>query len=170
MKYKNMGRLARTLVCLFVLFCARVLMCTRADAQITIGGSIYGGGNQGNTGGKTAVTVYAGNLHQVYGGARMADVVGSAFVHIDGKNAVDGSYIIIDKVYGGNDISGNIGTSATIPDSLTQAVQMVSTTSGTSLFARLMVPTTKSILVSSLVAAMENTTMRTMLRRVFTLS
>ncbi|MBR2253743.1 MAG: hypothetical protein IJ895_04935, partial [Prevotella sp.] len=97
-------------------------MCTRADAQITIGGSIYGGGNQGNTGGKTAVTVYAGNLHQVYGGARMADVVGSAFVHIDGKNAVDGSYIIIDKVYGGNDISGNIGTSATIPDSLTQAV------------------------------------------------
>ena len=122
MKYKNMGRLARTLVCLFVLFCAHVLMCTRADAQITIGGSIYGGGNQGNTGGKTAVTVYAGNLHQVYGGARMADVVGSAFVHIDGKNAVDGSYIIIDKVYGGNDISGNIGTSATIPDSLTQAV------------------------------------------------
>ncbi|MBR4650259.1 MAG: hypothetical protein IKO82_00720 [Prevotella sp.] len=97
-------------------------MCTRADAQITIGGSIYGGGNQGNTGGKTAVTVYAGNLHQVYGGARMADIGGSAFVHIDGKNAVDGSYIIIDKVYGGNDISGNIGTSATIPDSLTQAV------------------------------------------------
>ena len=82
-------------------------------AQITIGGSIYGGGNAGNTGGKTTVNVYAGNLHAVFAGARMANVGGSAFVHIDGEHASD--YILADYVYGGNDISGTIGTSENLP-------------------------------------------------------
>ena len=76
-------------------------------AQITIGGNVYGGGNEGITGGNTKVTVYEGDLNEVYGGARMADVNGNAFVHVDAEHA--SSYIIINKVYGGNDISGNVG-------------------------------------------------------------
>ena len=89
------------------------LTALTAQAQITIGGSIYGGGNAGNTGGKTTVNVYAGNLHAVFAGARMANVGGSAFVHIDGEHASD--YILADYVYGGNDISGTIGTSENLP-------------------------------------------------------
>ena len=87
-------------------------------AQIVIGGDVYGGGNAGDTGGKTTVNIYAGDLHNVYGGARQANVGGSAFLHIDGEHA--SSYIIIDKAYGGNDIAGTIGTSNTIPEELTE--------------------------------------------------
>ena len=98
------------------------LFCTLAGAQITIGGNIYGGGNQGDTGGRTTVTVYGGDLGKVYGGARMADVKGGSFVHIDGEHA--SNYVVIDKVYGGNDIAGNIGSpadvSAGIPAELTE--------------------------------------------------
>jgi hypothetical protein len=97
------------------------LFCTLAGAQVTIGGNIYGGGNQGNTGGKTTVTIYDGDIRQVYGGARMADVGGSAFVNIDGANSL-APYIIIDQGCGGNDISGHIGSSAELPDELTQKI------------------------------------------------
>ena len=55
-----------------------------AQAQITIAGNVYGGGNAGDLAGKTEVFVYGGDIHQVYGGARQANVGGSAFVHIDG--------------------------------------------------------------------------------------
>ena len=88
------------------------------QAQIVIGGNIYGGGNAGNTGGKTQVNIYAGDLHNVYGGARQANVGGSAFLHIDGEHA--SNYIVIDKAYGGNDIAGTIGASAAIPTELTE--------------------------------------------------
>jgi hypothetical protein len=90
-----------------------LLTAMAVQAQIVIGGSIYGGGNAGNTGGSTKVTVYEGDLHAVFAGARMADVGGSAFVHIDGEHASD--YIVADYVYGGNDIAGTIGTSNTLP-------------------------------------------------------
>ena len=95
-----------------------VLAGAQTHAQIVIGGNVYGGGNEGNVGGKTTVNIYAGDLHNVYGGARMADVGGSAFLHIDGEHA--SNYIVIDKAYGGNDIAGNIGTSATLPSELTE--------------------------------------------------
>jgi len=85
------------------------LAATVAQAQkISIGGNVYGGGNAGNMTGNTSVTVRAGDLHGVYGGARMANVGGSTFVNIDGEHASD--FIIIDKVYGGNDVAGTIGT------------------------------------------------------------
>ena len=106
------------------------LVATAMQAQITIGGNVYGGGNVGNTGGSTKVTVYAGDLHNVYAGARQANVAGSAFLHIDGEHA--SNYIVIDKAYGGNDIAGTIGTSEDLPlktetsDGLTE----VGTTSG----------------------------------------
>ena len=98
-----------------------LLLCMSAtlmQAQITIGGNIYGGGNAGDTGGKTTVNIHAGDLHNVYGGARQANVGGSAFLHIDGEHA--SNYIVIDKAYGGNDIAGTIGASAEIPTEPTE--------------------------------------------------
>ena len=99
------------------------------QAQIIIGGNVYGGGNAGDTGGSTSVTLHAGDVNAVFGGARMANVVGSAFVHIDGEHA--SNYIIVNKVYGGNDIAGTIGKtpegkpseSKVLPDELTQKTE-----------------------------------------------
>ena len=98
-----------------------LLLClsvTLVQAQITIGGSIYGGGNAGDTGGSSKVNIYAGNLHAVFAGARMANVGGYSFIHLDGEHASD--YILADYIYGGNDIAGTIGTSAEIPTELTE--------------------------------------------------
>ena len=93
-----------------------------AQAQITVGGNVYGGGNQGLVKGNTTVTVRAGDIGardsldkkakkmpmgKVFGGARMADVGGNTFVHVDLGNASDS--IIINHVFGGNDIAGHIG-------------------------------------------------------------
>lgn len=93
---------------------------TAVQAQITIAGNVYGGGNAGDTGGSTTVSVYSGDLNTVYGGARMANVAGSAFVHIDGEHASEN--ILINKVYGGNDIAGTIGSSTTLPTELTDTI------------------------------------------------
>ena len=91
------------------------LTAATVQAQITIGGNVYGGGNAGNTGGSTTVTVHAGDLNRVYGGARMANVGGRAFMNIDGAHA--SNYIVINRLYGGNDIAGTIGSSADeLPD------------------------------------------------------
>ena len=94
------------------------LSALMAQAQITIGGNVYGGGNVGDTKGNTTVAIYAGDLNRVYGGARMADVQGSAFVHVDGEHA--SNYIVINHLYGGNDIAGSIGSSDSIPKQLTR--------------------------------------------------
>ena len=94
------------------------LSATLTQAQITIGGSIYGGGNAGDTGGSSKVTVHAGNLHAVFAGARMANIGGSSFVHLDGEHASD--YILADYVYGGNDIAGTIGSSQDLPTELSE--------------------------------------------------
>ena len=104
------------------------------NAQITIGGNVYGGGDMGNVGGNTTVHVLSGNLGtdnvdnpggSVFGGARMADIAGNAFVNIDGQTAGATDYMVINRVYGGNDISGHIGTSkssaqASVPSELAQ--------------------------------------------------
>ena len=91
------------------------LSATLLQAQIVIKGHVYGGGNAGDTGGNTNVTVHAGDLNRVFGGARMADVSGRAFMNIDGEHA--SGYIVINRLYGGNDIAGTIGTStADLPD------------------------------------------------------
>ena len=109
-----------------------------ANAQIRVGGNIYGGGNQGNIGGSTKVTIQAGDIGyteepienrplqsprgKVFGGSRMSNVGGNTFVHIDGKNAT--GYIIANYVFGGNDIAGQIGTAKavgeTTPSELTE--------------------------------------------------
>ena len=115
-----------------------MLLPMSLSAQIKIGGNVYGGGNHAEVRGSSRVTVTAGNIGavldpsvkghvadpqgRVFGGARMADVKGSSFVHIDGENATD--YILINYVFGGNDIAGHIGTAKavgdTIPEELTE--------------------------------------------------
>ncbi len=113
-----------------------------AQGQIRIGGNVYGGGNHANVEGNTRVTVKAGDIGavldtnairplsdpqgKVFGGARMANVGGNAFVHIDGKSVLatgTPNYILINQVYGGNDIAGQIGT-GTVPTEL-EAVKRV---------------------------------------------
>ena len=84
-----------------------ILTTIGVRAQITVGGNVYGGGNKGNVKGNSTVTVHAGTLNEVYGGARVADVDGRTFVNIDGKHATED--IFIKTVYGGNDIAGQIG-------------------------------------------------------------
>ena len=104
------------------------------NAQIKIGGNVYGGGNAGDTGGSTTVTVREGNFTgNVYGGARMANIAGSAFVNIDGENTPSTSYILINNVYGGNDIAGTIGNIRTVSGEsapLPTALTKVGTTAG----------------------------------------
>ena len=100
----------------------------QAQAQIMIGGSVYGGGNEGKVGGNTAVTLRAGDIDKVFGGSRLADIDGRAFVNLDGEHASD--YMLINYVYGGNDISGTIGKKtdtnapvATVPTELTKTAE-----------------------------------------------
>lgn len=94
-----------------------------AQAQLVIGGNVYGGGDLADVDGSTEVQVISGDIEgSLYGGARMADVKGSTLVNIDGTaTAPEGkefvqNYILIDRVYGGNDISGNIGSMSAIGD------------------------------------------------------
>ena len=110
-----------------------------AQIDIKIDGNVYGGGNQAKVKGNTTVTVREGDIDRVFGGARMADVGGRTFVNIeplpDDKSTNDvneGTAILINQVYGGNDISGTIGTykgdpnaADTVPTALT-AVKRVS--------------------------------------------
>jgi hypothetical protein len=92
------------------------LSATLVQAQISIGGNIYGGGNAGDTKGNTNVTVYAGDLNRVFGGAQKANVGGHSFVYIDGEHASD--YVLINYVYGGNDVSGVIGNNSELEKSV----------------------------------------------------
>ena len=127
-------RLKDTIISLLVLLLMVISgQWSTVNAQIKIGGNVYGGGNAGNTGGSTTVTVREGNLNSVYGGARMANIAGSAFVNIDGENTPSTSYILINNVYGGNDIAGKIGNIKTVSGEdapLPTALTKVGTTAG----------------------------------------
>jgi hypothetical protein len=73
----------------------------------TVFQNIYGGGNQADLVGTTSVTLKGGNiLSTVYGGARVADINGYSLVDINGTQATND--LIINAVYGGNDIGGSI--------------------------------------------------------------
>ncbi len=116
---------------LLFIICCLLITAIPASAQtrIKIGGDVYGGGNQGEVKGTTKVTVYKGDLENVFGGARMANVGGNTFVHIDGEHATGD--IMIANVYGGNDISGTIGTAEAVgeamPSELTDVLTGVET-------------------------------------------
>ena len=93
---------------------------TLLSAQtITIGGNVYGGGSNGEVGtdatksteNQTNVIIRAGEISgSVFGGGEKADVNGGTHVNLDGANA--SGNITIGKVYGGNDISGNVSGKA----------------------------------------------------------
>ena len=73
----------------------------------TVYQNIYGGGNQANLVGSTQVTLKGGDIRStVYGGARVADIYGYSLVDINGAQATNN--LIINAVYGGNDIGGSI--------------------------------------------------------------
>ena len=111
------------------------------SAQIKIGGNVYGGGNHAEVRGSTKVTVKAGDIGavmdpeaerplkdpqgRVFGGARMANVGGSSFVHIDGESelvegdlATKSNYILVNQVFGGNDIAGQVGTAEAVGEEI----------------------------------------------------
>ena len=106
-------------------------LCTflSAQAQITIGGNVYGGGDKAVVSGNTSVQVISGNMEgSVFGGARMADVKGNVYVDIDGITQGQVNYIVANRVYGGNDISGKIGENkanaqSKVPANLTDSVK-----------------------------------------------
>lgn len=89
-----------------------------------IWGKAYGGGRMGDVlaesklipglkapaGVGTTVRVYSGQIQEVFGGARLANIEGGSLVEINDKGR-DHFHTIISQVYGGNDISGQIGTS-----------------------------------------------------------
>ena len=101
---------------------------TAAQVKITIGGNVYGGGNQGEVGKEkteytfdkenstddmTSVIVRCGEIKNVFGGGRMAGVYGNSTVTIDGTTSTNQiitstNQIIIGNVYGGNDIAGEV--------------------------------------------------------------
>ena len=114
---RNTAHISLTAI-LAVLF---TLFALNGQAQITIGGSVYGGGNEGETVGSTTVTVRQGTIKNVYGGARMANVGGRAFVNIDGEHSGTGQ-ILIGTIYGGNDIAGTVGTGVATNSTETDAV------------------------------------------------
>ena len=97
------------------------------QAQLIIDGNVYGGGDMGDVGGSSSVKVLSGNIGtdsldnpggSVFGGARMADVGGSASVYIDGEHEGATGYVLINRVYGGNDIAGHIGSSEKYPEGI----------------------------------------------------
>ncbi|MBO4753738.1 MAG: hypothetical protein J5543_04030 [Bacteroidales bacterium] len=92
-----------------------------AQVKISIGGNVYGGGNQGEVGteqseytfdkenttdDRTSVIIRSGEIKNVFGGGRMAGVYGNSTVTIDGTTSTN--RIIIGNVYGGNDIAGEV--------------------------------------------------------------
>ena len=110
-----------------------------AQAQLVINGNVYGGGDKGDVGGSTTVQLISGNIGtenlenpggSVFGGARMANVKGSAMVNIDGVTEGTTNYIVANRVYGGNDISGTIGSLAAIQDTFPSTLLTNAATDG----------------------------------------
>lgn len=96
----------------------------------TFTGDIYGGGNRGDLDGQTTVTLQGGDMQGfVFGGARMADVGKSTLVNIDGQNQAHD--ILCSWVFGGNDISGTIGAALTDTDPVRIATPEVSAVDNT---------------------------------------
>ena len=99
---------ARHRAVMLVLYVALLLGITPATAEIVIKGNVYGGGNEGKLTGNTNVELRGGVIEgSVYGGARMADVTDRTYVNINAAAAT--SALVVEAVYGGNDIAGVVG-------------------------------------------------------------
>lgn len=88
-------------------------------------GAIYGGGCQGYLSGKTFVELAGGYIANVYGGAREANIGEGAHVWAyDGEQRPwgddltehDNAPLVIERMFGGSDVSGLIGFSADATD------------------------------------------------------
>ena len=83
----------------------------------TFTGNIYGGGNQGNLNGTASVTLRGGDFQgSVFGGSRIANVGKYAYVNIDGNGQLHD--ITANYIYGGNDIAGHVGDYLTSSDAM----------------------------------------------------
>ena len=92
--YNKIGTRERSGLQRLLLMLMTMLAATAVEAQIKIGGAVYGGARQANVGGSTFVNIGA-----------------------------DHHDVIIASVYGGNDISGTIGTSEALPDKIEKATK-----------------------------------------------
>ena len=108
MRVMGLGRLCLV----FFMLIVQCSMFNDVYAQ-KIRGNVYGGGNKGNVGGNATVKVTEGDIDRVFGGARMANVGGHTYVDIENKgndpattDVDEGTMILINQVYGGNDIAG----------------------------------------------------------------
>ena len=88
------------------------------NSTVTIEGGqiiqkVFGGGNQADLMGHTKVHLLGGNIRArgVFGGARMANIYGHSYVLVDGANLKRD--LLINNVYGGNDVAGSIMSSET---------------------------------------------------------
>jgi hypothetical protein len=92
---------------------AEAIVFGTANVNMTAGdvvNNIYGGGQMAAVQGNTNVEISGGTVSgSVFGGACMADIQGRTYVWIKGVNALN-----IGAVYGGNDISGNISSNASV--------------------------------------------------------
>src|SRR5574344_779558 len=80
----------------------------RMEGSATVAGNLYGGGNKApggsvvGNGGVATVMLISGTVNgSVFGGGRMASINGYTNLNVNGP-------IEINKIYGGNDISGNV--------------------------------------------------------------
>lgn len=91
------------------------------STNITIGGDVivrkvYGGGYYASVG-NTNVNIKSGIFNRVYGGGLIGNVYGKANLNIGQQGLTDNIHkhnlhlLVKDAVYGGNDVSGTVGTS-----------------------------------------------------------
>ena len=104
--------------------CLMLLLCIRINAQIVIGGDVYGGGNNGAVGTSnasvmadtkedvklksgaeketaTSIIIYDGQIRTVFGGGQNGRTYGSTSVQIQGTDTEIGSSELVNTVNGG---------------------------------------------------------------------
>ena len=94
---------------IIILLTAALTGSLQAHAQISIGGDVFGGGENGDVGvqsteGATHVSVYSETVNIVYGGGKNGRVYGDTHVTLGRKDATgywDGRPAILRSVYGG---------------------------------------------------------------------
>lgn len=99
-------------------------IATPTDAQTnSVWGGIYGGGLSGSVRQKSSyfpelgcpdhtgshVRVWSGTVNNIFGGSRNGDIEGATYVDIDDRGE-NHYHTIVNTVFGGNDVSGSIGT------------------------------------------------------------
>ena len=100
-------------ICVVMLFVFQFSFFNSLWAQVTIGGSVYGGGNKATVTGAVKVDLEAGTVAKsVYGGGNQAGVDGTTSVTVTGGTVGAADEADANGVYGGcnqqGDVSGNV--------------------------------------------------------------